>query len=160
LASSPPAYAVRASEEGGIGDSPNPGRDLTCACKDAPHAPDGGHRSNERWNTGDRARVAAALNAIPNGMCVLPRAGNRIGVWINDHLALIIYPGYLGWPVEQGPAAGPFPDIQGDEHSEWHGLAAFQDRGLGHHGPVDPPEAICPTHHIALPINGICDECQ
>lgn len=26
---------------------------------------------------------------------------------------------------------------------------------LEHQGPVDPPEAICPTHHIALPINGM-----
>ena len=87
---------------------------------------------NEPWNTRDRARIAAALEAIPNGVYVLPSAGNRIGVWINDHLALMIYPGYLEWPGGRWNKDLPrdlFPDMQGDEHSDWHGLSSFQDRG-------------------------------
>ena len=50
---------------------------------------------NEPWSQRDRLRVAAALEAIPDGKCVLPRAGTHIGVWINGRLALKVFPGYL-----------------------------------------------------------------
>jgi len=58
---------------------------------------------NEPWSQRDRARIAAALEAIPGGKCIRPSSGERIGVWINGHLALKIYPGYLVWPGKGGP---------------------------------------------------------
>jgi hypothetical protein len=86
---------------------------------------------NEPWSQRDRARIAAALEAIPGGVCVVPCAGNRVGVWIDDRLALITYPGYLEWPGGRWNKDLPrdlFPDMQGGERSEWHGLSTFQDR--------------------------------
>lgn len=49
---------------------------------------------NEPWSQRDRARIAAALEAIPHGRCVLPRAGTHVGVWINGGLALKVFPGH------------------------------------------------------------------
>ena|ERR1017187_1984261 len=88
---------------------------------------------NEPWSQRDRARIAAALEAIPDGRCVLPSAGTHIGVWINGHLALKIYPGYLVWPGKdwtEDLSPDLFPDMQEDERDRWHGLSTFQDHGL------------------------------
>jgi hypothetical protein len=89
---------------------------------------------NEPWNTRDRARVAAALEAIPDGRCVLPNAGTHIGVWIKGHIALKVFPGYLEWPGvdnrwNKDLPPDLFPEMQGDGHSEWHGLSTFQHKG-------------------------------
>ncbi len=67
---------------------------------------------NEPWSYTDRVWITAALDAIPNGVCVLPPSGGYIGVWSNDHRALVIRPGYLVWPgrpVVKGPPARPVP---------------------------------------------------
>jgi hypothetical protein len=64
---------------------------------------------NEPWSTRDRVWITAALDAIPNGVCVVPRAGDRIGVWMDGRLALVIRPGYLSWPGGQWATAGPVP---------------------------------------------------
>lgn len=86
---------------------------------------------NEPWSTRDRVQVTAALDAIPDGVCVVPRDGDRVGVWMNGHLALIIYPGYLSWPRGRWTEDLPpdlFPDMHEDEHFKWHELSTFQPR--------------------------------
>lgn len=115
----------------------------------------------ELWSYTDRAGITAALDAIPNGVCVVPPSGGYIGVWTDDQRALVIYPGYLVWPGGRWTKDLPrdlFPDMQRDEHDEWHLMSTFRP-----HDPVrtreERIEAICPRCSIALPLTGVCDDC-
>ena len=49
---------------------------------------------NEPWSTRDRIWISAALDAIPNGVNIVPPSDGQIGVWINDRRALIVFPGF------------------------------------------------------------------
>jgi hypothetical protein len=116
---------------------------------------------NEPWSTRDRVWITAALDAIPNGVCVVPRAGDRIGVWMDGRLALVIRPGYLSWPGGQwatdlGP--GLFPEMYEDEHFKWHELSTFRPH-TGGPTAEEPPAAICPSCFMARPRTGVCDNC-
>lgn len=92
---------------------------------------------NEPWTAGDRARVTAALEAIPDGKCRLASAGNCIVVWMNDLRALIIYPNYLAWPGKPWPGKrwtkdllpDLFTDMHENQHDQWYELSTFQQKG-------------------------------
>lgn len=66
----------------------------------------------ELWSYTDRAWITAALDAIPNGACVLPPCGGYIGVWTTTTSAPLSFTQAI-WcgqgSVDEGPAAGPVP---------------------------------------------------
>ena len=116
---------------------------------------------NEAWDYTDRAWITAALDAIPNAVCILPPSGGYIGVWSNDRRALVIRPGYLEWPAGRATRdlpPGLFPDMREDEHDKWHLLSTFRARDGGH-GSEERAPVICPNCYVALPLSGVCDNC-
>jgi hypothetical protein len=65
-----------------------------------------------------------------------------------------IAPGYVTFPRGFEPANLPNP--------KWRGLAlsTFQSRGDANPRPEETPK-FCPKHRdLALPLSGICDECE
>jgi len=115
----------------------------------------------EAWDYTDRARITAALDAIPNAVCTRPPSGGYIGVWSNDRHALVIRPGYLEWPAGRWARdlpPGAFPDMRDDEHGQWHLLSTFRARDGGH-GTEERPAEICPICNMAIPLSGVCDTC-
>lgn len=116
---------------------------------------------NEPWSYTDHAQITAALDAIPNGVCVLLPSGVYIGVWINDHRALVICPGYLAWPGGRWAKDLPpalFPRMHADEHFKWHELSTFRPHTGG---PTSEQQAaeVCPSCSMELPLTGVCDNC-
>jgi len=128
----------------------------------------GRHRSrtevlawNEAWSFADQKCITAALDAIPNGMCVLPPSGHYIGTWINNQRAMIIYPGYLSWPGRRFTEDLPpdlFPQMHADEQYQWHELSTFR-RHVGGSPGEQPSQRFCPIHGLVLPLTGVCDDC-
>jgi hypothetical protein len=116
---------------------------------------------NEAWSFTDRECLTAALDSIPGGLCVLPPSGGYIGVWINNQRALVINPGYLSWPgrrFTEGLPPDLFPDMQEDEQYRWHELSTFRPH-IGGPPNGQPAQKFCPTHGLALPLTGVCDDC-
>jgi hypothetical protein len=116
---------------------------------------------NEPWTTRDRLRVTAALDAVPNGVYIVPPFGGYIGVWINGRRALVICPGYMWWPGGRGTQDLPpdlFPDMHADEHGQWHELSTFR---MNTGGPTIPElrAEVCPRCFMELPMTGVCDNC-
>jgi len=115
----------------------------------------------ELWDDTDRAWITAALDAVPDAVCILPPSGGYIGVWRDDRHALVIRPGYLVWPAGRWTTdlpPGLFPDMREDEHGQWHLLSTFRARDGGN--PTEErPATICPTCNMALPLTGVCDHC-
>jgi hypothetical protein len=117
---------------------------------------------NAPWSSRDRVWITAALDAVPNGVYVVPPSDDgHIGVWINNGRALVIYPGYLAWPGGRWTKdlpPGLFPDMQGDGHDQWHGLSTFWPNPGGPTIPERPAQ-ICPICRMELPSTGVCDDC-
>lgn len=91
---------------------------------------------NEAWSYTDRAKITAALGAVPNRMCVIPPSDGYIGVSINgeeaDHRALIIYPGYLVWPGDRWtkdilPEVFPEMECEGCGHRRRRAVTRLAD---------------------------------
>lgn len=117
---------------------------------------------NEPWSSRDRVWITAALDAIPNGVCILPPSGGYIGVWTNDQRAMLIRPGYLEWPNGRWARdlpGGLLPDMQDDGTAKWHLLSTFQPHGPGT-GILRSPAAICMSCGMELPLTGVCDNCD
>ena len=117
---------------------------------------------NEAWSFTDRACVAAALDAVPDGEYVVPPSGGYINVWVDARRALVVHPGYLVWP-RGGSAAGLpptlFPDLKVEGEEQWHELSTFRPHAGGSRAD-DPAPAVCPIHGLALPLTGVCDDCR
>ncbi len=115
----------------------------------------------EKWDYTDRAQITAALDAIPNAVCILPPSGGYIGVWSKDRHALVIRPGWLTWPAGRWARDLPpdlFPEMQEDEHCTWYLMSTFRARDGGH-GTEERPAEICPICNMAIPLSGVCDNC-
>jgi hypothetical protein len=117
---------------------------------------------NDPWDYTDRARIAAALDAIPHGVYVQPPSGGVIGVWINGHRALVIHPGWMEWPDgrwSKGLPMAHFPDLRKDEQDLlWHLLSTFQPHSRG---PTsgEQPATVFPRCFTELPLTGVCNYC-
>jgi len=117
---------------------------------------------NEAWSYTDRSCINAALGAVPDGVCVQPPWGGCINVWINNQRILTIYPGYLSWPIGRLTKDLPpdlFPDIHADEMDQWHLLSTFRPH-VGGPRRGEPAQKFCPIHGLALPLTGMCDDCD
>jgi hypothetical protein len=144
---------------------------------------------NRDWSQLDRVRIGDALDQFPDwAIYNLPPAKGEIGVWIHGstqstnlfdrphgqerwHRGLIIHRGWLEWPGgawSNNLDRSLFPEVREGEkdifectrYYEWYPLSTFA--GTGARGATNrlKAPAFCPTCHLALPANGICDDCS
>ena len=117
--------------------------------------------SNEAWSYTNRAQITAALDAVPDRMCVIPPSGGYIGVWIggreDEHRALIIRPGYLEWPGGRWTKDLPqdlIPEMKCEEDVEWHLLSTFRPH-TGGPSSERPAAAVCPSCFMETGFRGM-----
>jgi hypothetical protein len=122
---------------------------------------------NEAWSYADRARITAALDAVPKRVCVIPPSGGYIGVRMNGEeggqRALVIYPGYLVWPGGRWTRDLPpdlFPEMECQHDVEWHLLSTFRPHSGGPTSEKTQAMAVCAGCRLALPLTGVCDYCS
>ena len=79
---------------------------------------------------------------------------------------LVIYPGYLDWPMggihwDLDPALFPNPieyEVKwGEPWGPWHRLSTFRGLGPGSVRAQETKREVCPHCSMALPVTGICD---
>ena len=109
---------------------------------------------NEEWSYTDREIIEQQLKRLnPRTFYVPPSEGYVGCVDTRGTVVMTLHAGYLEFKPELAPDDRPEPDWPGLE------LSTFRPRAT----PTPQPSEgslVCPVHRIALPVTGICDECQ
>ena len=111
---------------------------------------------NEPWTTRDGVWITAALDAIPNGVCIFPPFGGYIGVWLKVAEPSSFARAICGGRWTKDVPSDRFPEMQVDEHDEWHEPSTFR---LNPGGPTIPElgAEIFPRGFMELLLTGVCD---
>jgi len=110
---------------------------------------------NPDWSGADRELLEQNLTRLDVQTYYVPPSGGYVGcVDIHGRVVMNLHYGYMTFKRELAPADLPDPG--------WAGLTLSTFRGRPSSTPSldDEDLQFCPTHHIALPLTGICDECQ
>jgi hypothetical protein len=109
---------------------------------------------NENWSYTDREIIDLHLNRLAPVSFYEPPSGGYVGcVDVHGQVVMTLHAGYLKFKRNLAPEDRPEPD--------WPGLTFSTFRP--HAGPTPQLEEghqVCTTHNTALPLTGICDECQ
>jgi hypothetical protein len=111
-------------------------------------------RWNPSWSYSDRELIERHLNRLEVRSFYTPPGEGYVGC-IDDQSrrVLTVYSGFVEFARASAPDDLPDPN--------WLGLAL--STFSPHAGPTGPPEEgalVCPVHHVALPLSGVCDDCQ
>ena len=118
---------------------------------------------NENWSFTDRQFIEHALSRLPDEAtirahdgCIVAKVGRR---------AFVVHPGFVYWP--KGTWAkdvdgtlipgGLLVGSEGDG-TLWARLSTLRGWNTGGSG-TSRTFGFCPIHGLALPANGICDDC-
>ena len=105
------------------------------------------------WSHTDLRVIQQNFDRLDPRTFYVPPSGGYVGCGdVHGTIVMTLHYGYLTFKRELAPADRPELD--------WPGLALSTFRP--HPSPTPPPnegERVCPTHHIALPLTGICDDC-
>lgn len=106
------------------------------------------------WSCTDRDVIEQNLSRLsPQTFYVPPSGGYVACIDAGGRIVMTLHPGYLEF--QRGLAPADRPD------AGWPGLtlSTFRPHGSPTASPKEGAQ-ICPIHNLALPLTGICDECQ
>ena len=109
---------------------------------------------NPDWSYSDRELIEHHLHRLNPQTFYVPPSGGYIGcIDVQDTKVMFLFAGYVEFKRDLAPADRPDPD--------WPGLplSTFRPHGPPTPAPVENQQ-VCAIHHFALPLTGICDECQ
>ena len=110
---------------------------------------------NPDWSYTDLRIIEENLTRLDAQTFYVPPSGGYVGcVDADGRVVMTLHYGYVVFKRELAPV--DLPDL------DWPGLTLSTFRGRPSPAPSldDEDLQFCPTHHIALPLTGICDECQ
>lgn len=109
---------------------------------------------NSAWSYTDREIIEQHLYRLNPQSYYVPPSGGYVGcVDACGRVVMTVYPGFVEFKRDLAPPDRPDLDYPGLL------LSTFRP----HASPTAPPDEgqqVCPIHHIALPLTGICDDCQ
>ncbi len=109
---------------------------------------------NEAWSYTDRETIRQHFERLQPRTFYVPPSGGYVGC--RDEAGIVVmrlYAGYLEFKTDLAPDDRPEPD--------WPGLLLSTFRPHASPTPqIEDDSGVCPTHHIALPTSGVCDECS
>lgn len=111
-------------------------------------------RRNPDWSFADLRTVEQNLDRLRVRTFYVTPSESYVGCLDSSgRLVMTMHYGYLEFTRGNAPADLPDPD------SPWLELSTFRPRTRPT-AATDEIAQFCPTHNIALPRTGICDECQ
>lgn len=109
---------------------------------------------NPDWSYTDRAIIEKHLERLKPQSFYVPPSGGYVGcVDLQGTKVMFLHAGYVEFNGELAPADRPDPN--------WPGLtlSTFRPHASPTSAPIERTQ-VCPIHHVALPVTGICDDCQ